>query len=439
MAVFEHRSAEKEDDPTIVERIEVRPWSLGGKSHQEFLIGSGVNFDATTGILIEIIYSVNDVQLFYTRNFIHHVEYQFPISEKGDSLEKFKTGERNGYGFGDMLPETSIFLQREIHTSGDGEDKQVTYTSYCLEISADIGAGICTSGPGQRWINIKLDLDDADDGIEFMRQLTAEIAELYQGKNPDPANVPTDSSNWSFARISNQRAYDKLSEDYNEKYFSEQLLTEKFDDWLNGIPAGGHILDVGCGHGKPVIARILEKGYHVTGSDLSPKMLERAREHFPGVPFLNQMASELTCEAEFDGACSLSSMLYLDPIDLSHGLYRLHHALKPNGLLFLYAYDLHPGWRGAPYQVEMGQRMWTWTYGMDEVVQRLEEHGYFKVLKAENVTSEEEKQALIEKWYEDAKAQYDSFMERYPTSQYPMPDINKPPRLAYKYAIIARR
>jgi len=41
--------------------------------------------------------------------------------------------------------------------------------------------------------------------------------------------------------------------------------------------------------------------------------------------------------------------------------------------------------------------MWAWTYSMDEAVQALEEHGYFKVLKAQDVTSEEERQTRIEK------------------------------------------
>ncbi len=439
MAVFEIRSEEKEDIPSIVERIEVRPWRLGGKSHQEFVIGSGGNFDATTNVLIEIIYSVNDVQFFYTRSFIHYLEYEFPIPEKDKALEKFKAGEHDGYGFGDMLPETSIILKREKHTYNDENNEQKTYIHYSLEISADTGAVIGKSGPGMRAINIKIDIDDPDEGIEFMRQLTEEIEQVHQGKHPDPANIPAGSSDWTFARLVNQKAYDKIALDYVEDYFSESLLTETFDAWLTDVAAGDHILDVGCGHGKPVIARLLEKGCRVTGADLSSKMLERARENFPNVPFINRMASELTHEAEFDGACSLSSILYLDPIDLSHSLYRLYHALKPNSLLFLHAYDLHPGWRGEPYHVDINEWMWAWTYSLDEAVQVLEEHDYFKVLKAQDVTSEEEKQTKIEKWRKNKQEQYESSLERYPNVQSQPPDLNNPPTLSYKYVIIAQR
>jgi len=437
MAVFENRSEEKEGDPSVTERIEVRPWRLGGKSHQDFVIGSGANFDATSNILIEIIYSVNDVQLFYTRNFVHYVAHEFSIADLQRSLDKFKSGERDAFGFGDMLPETSIILRREKGTyETNGEQK--AYESYRLEISADIGAGICTSSPGERMINIEIPIEEPEAGFEFMRQLVCEVGDVHEQKHPDPAHIPAGLSDWNFARQVNQKAYDRIAANYDEHYFSEPPLTETFDAWLNDIPIGGHVLDLGCGHGKPVIARLLEKGYCVTGADLSPKMLERARQNFPDVPFINGLASEITLEAEFDGACSLSSLLYLDPIDLSHSLYRLYHALKPNGLLFLHAYDLHPGWRGAPYHVDINEWMWGWTYGMDEAIQALEEHGYFKVLRAQDVTMEDERQERIDKWYNHAKEAYDANIKRYPNVQFQAPDRSRPPALSYKYVIVAQ-
>lgn len=439
MAIFEHRSEGREDLNSIVERIEVRPWRLGGKSNQEFVIGGGSNFDASGNILVEIIYSVNDVQFFYTRNFIHHIDYGLPVLEDDDWIDKFRSGERDGYAFGDMLPETSVVFQREKNSYKDANNEDQLYVNYSLEISADTGAVFGNAGPGQRSIEIKIRNISMEEGIEFMRQLTEEIKALSLEKHPNPADIPSGSSDWPFARLVNQKAYDKIALGYSEDYFSEPALTEIFDAWLKDIPAGGHILDVGCGHGQPVIARLLEKGYTVSGSDLSPKMLEKARSSFPNVPFVNQLASEMTYESEFDGACSLSSLLYLDPIDLSHSLYRLYHALKPNGFLFLHAYDLHPKWRGEPYQVDIKEWMWVWTYGMDEAVQALEEHGYFKVLKAQDVTPEEEKLERLERWYNGAKEWYEAHIKQFPTSPYPAPDINKAPRLSYKYGIIAQR
>jgi len=438
MAVFECKSEEQDDKRAILERIEVRPWWIGGKRGQEFAIGSGGNFTENSNFLIEIIYSINDVQFFYTRNFVHYVEFDFSITERQEMLDKFKSGERDAFGFGDMLPETSIHLTRENKTYEEhGEQK--SYAHYRLELWADIGAGICHESPGMRMINIKLELEDPQPGIEFMQQLLCEVADLLAQKHPDPAKIPEGSSDWSFTKLVYQKAYDQIALDYEEHYFSEPPLTEMFDAWLDRIPQEGHILDLGCGHGKPVIARLLERGFRVTGADISPVMLRRARLNFPNVTFVNQPAGGITFDTEFEGACSLSSLLYLDPIDLSHGLYRLHCSLKRNGLLFLHAYDLHPNWRGLPYHIALDQWIWGWTYGMDEAVHALEEHGYFKVLLAKDVTPEEARQKRIDDWYNSARENYEEQIKQshnlYPIRE---PDKSKPPVLSYKYAIVAQ-
>jgi len=69
-----------------------------------------------------------------------------------------------------------------------------------------------------------------------MRQLTNEIADAHKEKHPDPANLAQGSSDWNFARLVNQKAYDRISLDYEEHYFSQALLTETFDAWLDGTP-----------------------------------------------------------------------------------------------------------------------------------------------------------------------------------------------------------
>jgi SAM-dependent methyltransferase len=339
-----------------------------------------------------------------------------------------------------MLPETSILLKREKFTDLDLNQEENTGETYRLDVSADVGAVMGHASPGMRMISIRLRDVDAADGIRFMRDLIHEIIDVHQGMHPNPAKLPEGTSDWPFARQLNQKAYDLISEDYQETYFSNPLLTEMFDAWLDQLPAGGHILDAGCGHGDPVIARLLEKDYRVTGTDPSAKMLDRARTNFPNVVFINQMVGDIRSEAAFDGACSFSSLLYLDPIDLSHSLYRLYHALKPGGLLFLYAYDTHPSWRGVPYDIVLDQWMWSWSYGMEEAVQTLEEFGFFKALKCQDVSTEEQKEKQIADWRTYTQEAHDKLVKSWPGANIPAPDLSKVPQnLPYAYAIIARR
>lgn len=431
---------EDQDAPPSVECIEVNVWGKCGQSDQSVNIGSGSNFDASVNYWLEIRYSVQDIPVIYTRSVIMNYKMELD-STWSERLEKFKDGETDGFGFGDMLPETGIFLTREKHTYTDSEDKQQSWVSYRLKISADMGVIFGQSSPGSRKMDIRLDEIEFEEGVGFMTALVEEFEQASGGLHPDPSKFPAGHSEWPFARDLNRLAYDKISTTYAEKYFKSNLLTKAFDDWLEQMPPGGHILDAGCGHGDPVIAHLLEKGLRVTGSDLSPAMLARAREQFPGVEFWEKAVTQIQAEAVFDGACSFSSMLYLDKIDFLHGVYRLHRALKPGGLLFLYSFDLHPGWRGFPYDVDINQWMWANTYGMQEAADLLSEHGFFKVLKTENVTTEEDRAELIERWRVWTQERYERKVKRLsPEYHIPAPDLSKTPtRPAYKYIVIAQK
>jgi hypothetical protein len=62
--------------PAFSETIEVRVWGLGGTAQQTFYIGSGLNFSANANYWLEIIYSLEGAQIFYTRNFLHQHSYR---------------------------------------------------------------------------------------------------------------------------------------------------------------------------------------------------------------------------------------------------------------------------------------------------------------------------------------------------------------------------
>ena len=133
----------------------------------------------------------------------------------------------------------------------------------------------------------------------------------------------------------------------------------------------------------------------------------------PGESFWELAITEIDAESVFDGACSFSSLLYLDPIDLFHSIHRLYHAIKPGGLLFLYAYDLHPGWRGQPYHVDINHWMWGETYSMDEAACALEEHGYFKVLRMLDTTTEAQKKQRIELWRIQTQKEHEELVKNF--------------------------
>jgi SAM-dependent methyltransferase len=137
-----------------------------------------------------------------------------------------------------------------------------------------------------RSVDISLPILDEEDGVQFMRELLGEIKAAQQGKHPDPASFPPGSSLWSLPAQLNRRAYDTISTTYQDHHFDLPLLADTFDKWLEQLQPGGHVLDAGCGHGDPVIARLLEHGFQVTGSDFSPNMLQCAARQFPQASFI---------------------------------------------------------------------------------------------------------------------------------------------------------
>ena len=50
-------------------------------------------------------------------------------------------------------------------------------------------------------------------------------------------------------------------------------------DFSKKLKPGAKVLDIGCGTGKPVALFLAEKGHHVTGIDLSEKMIELAQNN----------------------------------------------------------------------------------------------------------------------------------------------------------------
>ncbi len=382
MAKIEFVHQASEYAPSSTETIEVRVWGQVGTSQQEFYIGSGVNFNAGDCFWVEIVYSVEGAQIFYTRNFLQNGDGW--SKDFAANKERYLMGileeEEGSFGFADMLPETCILLTLS----------KKSYPHALLEISADASPVFGRTGPGERSLELRIGLKDAADGERFMCELIHEIDAAYRGKHPDPASFPPGSCEWPFVWQLNRKAYTHIADEYQEEYFDNPLLAAAFDEFLAKLPAGGKVLDAGCGHGDPTITRLLERGFQPTGSDFTPKMLKKARQRFPQVPFVEKAITEIDNEMAFDGVCSFNSLVYMDPIDFLNGIQRVHRSLKSGGLLFLFGYDSGPDWRGEPLHYTMDSWMWSWHYGMEEAAGLLKEHNYFKVLDAHVVDPEQE-------------------------------------------------
>ena len=103
-------------------------------------------------------------------------------------------------------------------------------------------------------------------------------------------------------------------------------------DWAASLPRGGFVLDLGCGHGRPISKALIDEGFIVYGIDASPSMIAAFRSHFPD--------AALECSAiedshlfgrRFDGVIAWGLMFLLASEVQATLIHKVAMALKPGG------------------------------------------------------------------------------------------------------------
>ena len=124
-------------------------------------------------------------------------------------------------------------------------------------------------------------------------------------------------------------------------YFASAFLygRKKIDDllypWLEGLPKGSKVLDVGCGTGEQV-RRIRELGHEVVGLEPAPAMRQKAIENNPGVEIIDGSITRLPFEDDsFDAVISIEVLRYLHKADVRDAYAEMRRVLKPGGQLFV--------------------------------------------------------------------------------------------------------
>ncbi len=109
------------------------------------------------------------------------------------------------------------------------------------------------------------------------------------------------------------------------------LPIRRLDAFLSALPAGGSIIDLGCGGGQDS-AYMLSQGFEITPTDGSAELAAQA-EALLERPVEVMRFDELDAEDAFDGAWAEASLLHVPRTELPGVLERIRRALKPGGIL----------------------------------------------------------------------------------------------------------
>ena len=90
-----------------------------------------------------------------------------------------------------------------------------------------------------------------------------------------------------------------MAEQYLASKNPEDPLTlAALEDLASLLPSEAAVLDLGCGAGVPVTRWLADRGFAVTGVDVSAKQLELARTDVPGGTFIKADMTEVVFEPE---------------------------------------------------------------------------------------------------------------------------------------------
>ncbi|SIS57315.1 class I SAM-dependent methyltransferase [Salimicrobium flavidum] len=117
----------------------------------------------------------------------------------------------------------------------------------------------------------------------------------------------------------------------SEKMWKEGSRKKVIPFFQSFVPEKSSVLDIGCGDGEGS-EMLHNKGYDVTGVDLSSKMIEMAKQRREGIQFLQADLAALPFdEAEFDGVMVINCLEWVaSPLQ---GIEEIKRVVKPGGVM----------------------------------------------------------------------------------------------------------
>jgi len=104
-------------------------------------------------------------------------------------------------------------------------------------------------------------------------------------------------------------------------------------EWLQSLPAGASLLDLGCGGGQDA-GDLARHGYHVVGVDRTSALLSAGRRRYPSLPLVRADLRSLPFQVlSFDGLWAAASLMHFPKPDARRILAHLCRLARPGGLL----------------------------------------------------------------------------------------------------------
>ena len=160
--------------------------------------------------------------------------------------------------------------------------------------------------------------------------------------------------------------YDQLARHWHSKDFPRDNGIAQHQRALQFVTSPGAALDIGCGSSGRLIDLLLEAGFTVEGIDLSPKMLELAKQRHPQVQFHHADIRHWQFSQHYSFITAWDSIWHLPMQDHAATLARILDALAPGGIMiFSFGGLLQPS---EKQDNSMGPEMYYSTLGINQTL-----------------------------------------------------------------------
>ena len=132
-----------------------------------------------------------------------------------------------------------------------------------------------------------------------------------------------------------ESGYDQMAEHYlATKDPEDPLALRALEDLASLLPSEAAVLDLGCGAGVPVTRWLADRGFTVTGVDVSARQLELAHTYVSDGTFIKADMTEVVFGPEsFDAVVAFHSIIHVPRTEHPTLLESIHRWLGPGGAL----------------------------------------------------------------------------------------------------------
>jgi 2-polyprenyl-3-methyl-5-hydroxy-6-metoxy-1,4-benzoquinol methylase len=174
-----------------------------------------------------------------------------------------------------------------------------------------------------------------------------------------------------------ESGYDQMAEQYlATKDPEDPLALRALEDLASLLPSQAAVLDLGCGAGVPVTRWLADRGFAVTGVDVSAKQLQLARTFVPDGTFIKADMTEVDFGPEsFDAVAAFHSIIHVPRTEHPALLESIHRWLRPGGALLATMTVADYEGRDEDWEGWGAPMVWS-HYGRDVNVAMLREAGF---------------------------------------------------------------